>query len=87
MNERYQIIKKLYTDYIIFIKTKNGKYKTMNIDNDIVKYFDIENVNCIYLNNLDIEEIKEYDNNKYREYFLKTKLIKIKEVLWKKILK
>ena len=87
MNERYQIIKKLYTDYIIFIKTKKGTYKTMNIDNDIVKQFDIKNVNCIYLNNLDIEEIKEYDNNKYREYFLKTKLIKIKEVLWKKILK
>ena len=87
MNERYKIIKNLYKDYIIFIKAKNGTYKAMGIDKDIIKYFNTENVNCLYLNYLDIEEIKEYDNNKYREYFLKTKLIKIKEVLWKKILK
>ena len=43
--------------------------------------FNAENVNCIYLNNLEIEEVKEFENNKYREYFLKVKLIKIKEVL------
>ena len=87
MNERYIIIKNLYKDYIIFIKNKKGNYQRYGFDKEILKCFNAENVNCIYLDNLEIEEVKEYENNKYKEYFLKTKLIKIKEVLWKKILK
>ena len=87
MNERYNIIKNLYKDYIIFIKTKKGKYKTLSFDKEILKYFNVDNLNCLYLNNLEIEEIHKYDNNRYNEYYLKTKLIKIMEVICKKGLK
>ena len=57
------------------------KFQSSNNNNNNSNEGKVENVNCIYLNNLEIEEVKEFENNKYREYFLKVKLIKIKEVL------
>ena len=61
MKERYEIIKKLYPDYLILFK---GKDK-------------LKCVNKIILNNLDIEEKEEYDNNKYYLYYIKIKLINL----------
>lgn len=83
MKERYLVIKKLYKDYIILIKDKNNNYITFNEDSKIINYFGIKDVNTIYLNNLEIEEIKEYENNKYNELYLKLKIIEILEVLCK----
>ena len=75
MKERYLVIKKLY---------KNNNYISFNDDNKISSYFGIKDVNTISLNNLEIEEIKEYENNKYNELYLEVKLIEIMEVLCKK---
>lgn len=78
MKERYEIIKKLYPDYLILFKEKE-KIKYMGIDKDIIEYFKLDKlkyVNKIILNNLDIEEINSYDNNLYNIYYIKIKIIK-----------
>ena len=77
MKERYRVIKSLYPNYLIFIKVKN-KYKLLDIDKEIIDIFGldiIKNVNYLKLDNLDIIEKKEYKNNNYNIYYLKTKLI------------
>ena len=78
MKERYEIIKKMYPNYLILFKVKD-KIKYIGIDKDIIDYFKLDNlkyVNKIVLNNLDIEKIEEYDNNLYNTYYIKLKLIK-----------
>ena len=57
MKERYLIIKMLYKDYVVLIKNKNNNYISFEEDAKIVNYFGIKEVNTIYLNNLEIEEI------------------------------
>mgnify|MGYP004566799619 FL=1 len=57
MKERYLIIKNLYKDYVILIKDKNNNYISFEEDTKIVNYFGIKEVNTIYQNNLEIEEI------------------------------
>lgn len=84
MKERYLIIKKLYKDYVILIKDKNNNYIPFEEDLKIVNYFDIKDVNTIYLNNLEIEEINCYKNNRYNELYLKVKLIELLEDLCKR---
>lgn len=84
MKERYLIIKKLYKDYVILIKDKNNNYISFEEDLKIVNYFDIKDVNTIYLNNLEIEEINCYKNNRYNELYLKVKLIELLEDLCKR---
>ena len=77
MKERYRIIKNLYPNYLIFIEVKN-KYKLLDIDKKIIDIFGldiIKNVNYLKLDNLDRIEKKEYINNNYNIYYLKTKLI------------
>lgn len=74
MQERYEIIKRLYPNYLILI-LKNGKIKSLSIDNDIMKNFNIKNTNKVILNNLDIEHIYEYESNNYLELYTKIRLI------------
>ena len=57
MKERYLIIKNLYKDYVILIKDNNNNYISFEEDTKIVNYFGIKEVNTIYQNNLEIEEI------------------------------
>lgn len=84
MKERYEIIKSLYKDYLILFKVKD-KIKYYGIDKEIVKYYkekNMKNINKIVLNNLYIEEIKEYEDNLYNIYYTKYRLIKlIKEIV------
>jgi len=81
MQERYEIIKRLYPNYLILI-LKKGKIKSLLIDNDIMKNFDIKNTNKVILNNLNIEHIYEYEKNNYWELYTKMRLInKLKELI------
>ena len=79
MNERVNILKKLYPNYLILVKVKD-KIKFVGIDKLIVDTFGIKkikNVNKLLLDNLDIKILEEYDNNSYEDYYLKIKLIEI----------
>lgn len=83
MKNRYEFIKKIYKEYIIFILKKN-KYYVFNNDEKICKLFNINyynidnfNINYIVLNNLDISKKVSYDDNKYYEYLIKYILISI----------
>ena len=69
---------------MILIKDKNNNYISFEEELKIVKYFGIKEANTIYLNNLEIEEINYYKNNKYNELYLKVKLIELLEVLCKR---
>ena len=80
MNERYDILKKFYPNYLILIKKKD-KIKFIKTDKLIVdtfKYENLKEVNQLILDNLDIVNIKEYSNNRYEEYYIK---VMIKEIL------
>ena len=80
MKERYEVIKKLYPNYLILIRYKD-KIKTFKEDNLIYNYLNknIEklHINYIILNKLDIEKIKEYSDNNYINIYFKIKLINI----------
>ena len=79
MNERVNILKKLYPNYLILIKHKD-KIKFIGIDKLIVDTFGfkkIRNVNKLLLDNLDIKILEEYDENLYEDYYLKIRLIEI----------
>ena len=79
MKERYEIIKKVYPDYLILFKSKD-KIRYYGIDKEIVELFGKEKLkktNKIILNNLEIEEKEEYENNEYDLYLAKYKLIKM----------
>ena len=79
MKERYEIIKWLYPDYLILFKEKD-KIKYYGIDKKIVELFSsdkLTKVNKIILNNLDIEDIIEYEDNEYDLIYIKYKLIKM----------
>ena len=89
MKERVEIIKKLYPNYLILVKSQD-KLKLIGIDKLIADTFGLENVNKLILDNLDIINIQEYDNNLYELYYLKIRLIELineirKELIgWKK---
>ena len=79
MNERVNILRKLYPNYLILVKHKD-KIKFVGIDKLIVDTFGLKklkNVNKLLLDNLDIKMLEEYDNNSYEDYYLKIKLIEI----------
>ncbi len=83
MNERVNILKKLYPNYLILIKHKD-KIKFIGIDKLIVDTFGfkkIRNVNKLLLDNLDIKLLEEYDNNLYKKYYIKIKLLEIVNIL------
>lgn len=77
MKERYEIIKEMYPTYIIIFKTKNN-YISIEIDKQILEFIKHDylsnNVNYLILDNLEIIAKKECLNNKYVEYYIKTKI-------------
>ena len=79
MNERINILKKIYPNYLILVKVKD-KIKFVGLDKLMVNTFGIKvlkNINKLLLDNLDIKLLEEYDNNSYENYYLKIKLIEI----------
>lgn len=75
-NEKIRNNKKFYKHYIIYILVK-GKYRLYNVDKEISNNFKLDRVNVIKLNNLDIESIVEYRDNRYVNLYAKTMIIKI----------
>ncbi len=83
MNERVNILRKLYPNYLILVKHKD-KIKFVGIDKIIVDTFGLKklkNVNKLLLDNLDIKILEEYDNNLYEKHYIKIKLLKIVNIL------
>lgn len=83
MNERVNILRKLYPNYLILVKHKY-KIKFVGIDKIIVDTFGLKklkNVNKLLLDNLDIKILEEYDNNLYEKYYIKIKLLEIVNIL------
>ena len=74
--KRYEITKNFYKHYIIYILVK-GIYRLYNVDKEINNNFKLDRVNKIKLNNLDIESIIEYEDNRHVNLYAKTKIIKI----------
>ena len=82
MKERYEVIKKLYPNYLILL-IKNNKYYTFGEDKLIYTYINKNlnkyEINYMILDNLDIIVKKEYENNNYLNYYFKANLINILE--------
>ena len=88
MNERVNILRKLYPNYLILVKHKD-KIKFVGIDKSIVDTFGlkkIKKVNKLLLDNLDIKLLEEYDNNQYIDYCLKVKLIEMLKEIGKELM-
>ena len=88
MNERVNILRKLYPNYLILVKHKD-KIKFVGIDKLIVDTFGLKklkNVNKLLLDNLDIKILEEYDNNQYIDYCLKVKLIEMLKEIGKELM-
>lgn len=86
MINRYNFTKNMYKDYIVLIVRKRKLY-TFNQDKRILNYIGFNNklyrirkneINYLILDDLDIIEIREYDNNNYNKYLL---LSYIKDIL------
>jgi hypothetical protein len=86
MKNRFLIIKHLFPDYLILIRKKD-KLLSFDIDNMIFKIINYKtindlnkkHINYLILDNLEIELKKEYNDNRYKEYLMKTSLIKLME--------
>ena len=80
MKERYEVIKKLYPNYLILIRYKD-KLKTFKEDKIIYNYINKNinkyHINYIILNKLNNEKIKEYSDNNYINIYFKIKIINI----------
>lgn len=77
MNERYEVLKKLYPYSIIYMKNKRGKYIAYGMDSRIVNTFGDKGINKIYINNLEIEKEETYENNRYLSCYLRVKLLEV----------
>ncbi len=86
MKERVEIIKKLYPNYLILVKSQD-KLKLIGIDKLIADTFGLENVNKLILDNLDIINIQKYDNNLYELYYLKIRLIELINEIRKELIR
>ncbi|MBQ8901559.1 MAG: hypothetical protein IJY87_00640 [Bacilli bacterium] len=79
MKERYEIIKKIYPNYLILFKVTD-KIKYYGVDKEIAELFGkgkLKKTNKMILNNLEIEEKEEHGLNEYDLYLAKYKLIKM----------
>lgn len=77
MNERYEVIKKLYPYSIIYMKNKRGKYIAYGMDRRIVNAFGDKCINKIYINNLEIEKEETYENNRYLSCYIRVKFLEV----------
>jgi len=76
VRNRYEIVSKFYKDYVILILLKRKLYiYKNNVLTDFKKINKLKklHINYLILDNLDIKK-KEYEDNRYEEYYLKHSL-------------
>ena len=84
MKNRYNFAKICYKEYVILI-LKNRKLYSYNEENKLYNFKYINklkelHINYIILDNLDVIK-KEYEDNRYKEYYLKYKINKLLDLL------
>lgn len=82
---RYTFTKKVYPDYVVFIM-RRGKLLTYDNDLMIINYIGYDNdinildkykINYLVLDDLDIVDIKKYNDNNYYKYLYIVMLKKV----------
>ena len=80
MKNRYDFLKKIYNNYLIFFLSHNKIKLYDKTEREIYKCFRRNNkyhVNYIIVDNMDILKRKEYSDNSYVEILCKIKLAKL----------
>jgi len=88
---RYKFIKNIYKDTLIIFVTNKNKigYRSFSTDDKILKLINFKkidnlnerHINYIIIDNLTIIEYKKFDDNNYKNYYLKVGLIDIINLL------
>lgn len=81
MKNKYIFFKRLYKDYVIIFEIK-GKYKSLNIDNELIKYINNGDISFIVVKHDFNVLVNKVSNNKYYKYLLK---FWIKKLIYKKM--
>lgn len=81
MKNKYIFFKRLYKDYVIIFEIK-GKYMSLNIDNELMKYIDNGDISFIVVKHDFNVLVNKVSNNKYYKYLLK---FWIKQLIYKKM--
>lgn len=81
MKNKYIFFKRLYKDYVIIFEIK-GKYKSLNIDNELIKYINNGDISFIVVKHDFNVLVNIVSNNEYYKYLLK---FWIKQLIYKKM--
>ena len=81
MKNKYIFFKRLYKDYVIILEIK-GKYKSLNIDNELIKYINNGDLSYVIVKHDFNVLVNIVSNNEYYKYLLK---FWIKQLIYKKM--
>ncbi|MBS5862221.1 MAG: hypothetical protein KIC76_02290 [Firmicutes bacterium] len=81
MKNKYIFFKRLYKDYVIIFEIK-GKYKSLNIDNELIKYINNGDLSYVIVKRDFNVLVNIVSNNEYYKYLLK---FWIKQLIYKKM--
>lgn len=81
MKNKYIFFKRLYKDYVIIFEIK-GKYKSLNIDNELIKYINNGDLSYVIVKHDFNVLVNIVSNNEYYKYLLK---FWIKQLICKKM--
>lgn len=81
MKNKYIFFKRLYKEYVIIFEIK-GKYKSLNIDNELIKYINNGDLSYVIVKHDFNVLVNIVSNNEYYKYLLK---FWIKQLIYKKM--
>ena len=81
MKNKYIFFKRLYKDYVIIFEIK-GKYKSLNIGNELIKYINNGDLSYVIVKHDFNVLVNIVSNNEYYKYLLK---FWIKQLIYKKM--
>lgn len=81
MKNKYIFFKRLYKDYVIIFEIK-GKYKSLNIDKELIKYINNGDLSYVIVKHDFNVLVNIVSNNEYYKYLLK---FWIKQLIYKKM--